>query len=174
MSQLKTGNGYVGIIARHRGKILITQRLEKPHVFNLPDGHCDGHSFGTACFINFENQTGLRVIGAPRPIVLTNPIKRTLCKDGCSSHDWRVFEVDWFGEIKFCKNKVSWIGWMSAEEMAGLSQKTETYLKRLKLAEQAEDQTMVDVIKESLQGEWMESPGLDETWYQIFKELKII
>ena len=177
MSDSPKSVGYVGAIARHRehkDRILMIQRLEEPQVFSPPDGHCNGHSFSTTCFVNFETKTGLRVIGVPRPLVLSRPIIQTKCSFKCSAHDLRVFEVDWIGELKLMQDKVKWINWMRVEEIRELIHKTAKYLKGLKLAEQAEDQVLIDAIKKSVEKEWLESPGLDPVWTEAFQELKII
>ncbi len=166
--------GYVGAIARQKDRILMIQRLEEPQIFSPPDGHCDSHSFGTACFIHFETKTGLRMIGTPQHLILSKPIVQTLCKLGCGAHDLRVFEADWIGELKLMEDKVKWIGWMTTDQIKGLGQKTTEYLKKLKLAEQDEDQILVGAIKESTEKEWQKSPGLDLIWWKIFQELKII
>lgn len=172
---LKCDGHSVGAIARDKdGRILMIRRAKYPFGFAPPAGHCDGHSYGTACFIEFEEETGLRVVGAPRPLILLNPIKNIACRRGGLRHNWQVFEVNWIGELKLKEDEVKWIGWMTVEEIKSFAQKTKEYLRKLKEAEKAEDQVLVNAIKDSIEKDWQKSPGLEVTWLEIFQELKVI
>ncbi|OGM96583.1 MAG: hypothetical protein A3B86_00730 [Candidatus Yanofskybacteria bacterium RIFCSPHIGHO2_02_FULL_38_22b] len=166
----------VGAIARDgEGKILMIERKKFPFGFAPPAGHCDGDQYPLACCKEFRQETGLEIVGAPRPLVLIkNGKTNNLCRRGGLYHFWQVFEVKWQGQLRPSLDETKWVGWMSVEEIRILATKTHEYLKRLKLAEKAEEKSWVASIKESIESQWQESPGLELVWFDIFQELKII
>ncbi len=129
----------VGVIARDdQGRILLIERMKFPYGWAPPSGHCDGHSYGTAAFKEFEEETGLKIVGVPRPLIPKNPRKYFKCQRGGEYHDWQIFEVNWKGELKPSQEETKNARWCSTEEIQSMA--TE----------------------------------LDPTWYEFFKELKII
>ena len=149
--ELLCDNTAVGVIARDdEGRILMILREKTFRGYAPPVGHCEGHSYPVACFIAFEGETGLIMRGAPRPKIPSNPKKYNVCcREKSEYHNWQIFEVDWIGAIS--QNKNQWVGWLTLEEIKRLAEKTEKYLKRLKLAEQAEDKANVEVIKKAVE-----------------------
>lgn len=167
----------VGIIARDdKGRILMIERRKAPFGFAPPAGHIDGRSgYDEACHKEFEEETGLRIVGAPRPMLLIKNAKiNNKCRRGGEFHYWHVYEVDWKGEIKQNFEETKWIGWLTVEGIKDLALKTKEYLSRYKLASQAEEFSWTKSIRESLDKEWQYAPGLEVAWLIIFEELKVI
>ncbi|MDP3792519.1 MAG: NUDIX hydrolase [bacterium] len=166
----------VGVIARdNQGKILMIERKMFPFGFAPPAGHCDGDQYPVACCKEFRQETGLEVVGAPKPLILIkNARTPNMCRRGGLYHFWQVFEVKWKGERQRSLDETKWIGWMSVEEIRILAAKTQEYLQRLKLAEQAEEKSWAVSIKKSVENQWQKSPGLEIVWFDIFQELRII
>lgn len=168
-------NTSVGVIARDsRGRILMIERKKYPFGYACPAGHCDGDTYSTACLKEFQEETGLKVVGAPRPVIPKNPRKYNKCRRGGEYHDWQIFEVDWTGEFRQNQKETKWVGWMTVQEVRLLAAKTQEYARRWKLAEQAEEKSWTEGIRESLEKEWKNSPGLEAVWYEFLQELKII
>ena len=170
-------NTSIGIIAKDtEGRILMIRRKNYPFGYAPPAGHCDGLSYPLACFKEFEEETGLKVVGAPKPLVLRNskiggPFGG--CCRGGEYHHWQIFEVDWRGEL-LASDEARWLGWKSHSEIINLAQRTVDYVRKLTLAGFAEDQRLADAIKESVEKDWQKNTGLGVTWLYIFEELKII
>ena len=166
----------VGVIARNdQDQILMIFRKKFPFGFAPPAGHCDGDQYPVACFKEFRQETGLEVVGAPKPLVLIKNAKtNNLCRRGGLYHFWQVFEVRWQGKILPNHNETKWVGWMSVQEIRAQALKTQEYIQRLKIAEQAEEKSWVASIKESIEKQWCQSPGLEVVWFDIFQELKIL
>ena len=166
----------VGVIARDtQGKILMTERKKFPFGFAPPAGHCDGDQYPLACCKELTQETGLEVVSAPKPLILIKNAKtQNMCRRGGLYHFWQVFEVQWKGRLQPSQDETKWVGWMSVEEIRILAAKTQEYLQRLKLAEKAEEKSWTASIKESIEKQWQEAPGLEVVWFDIFQELKII
>lgn len=173
-------NTLVGVIARDsEGRILMIREHNYPFGYAPPAGHCDGNSYPVACFKEFEEKTGLNIVGAPRPLVLRNskiggPFGG--CRRGGKYHHWQVFEVDWDGKgslLSLSTDKVEWLGWKSVAEITALAQRTVDYVRRLRLAGIAEDQMLANAIRGSVEKDWQKNPGLGVTWFHIFEELRI-
>ena len=157
----KCDNTSVGIIARNdEGKILIIQRRKPPYGFAPPAGHLDGDTYPKACMKEFHEETGLWVVGAPRPIMLPGGrIRENKCRrEGGEHHEWHIFEVDWTGTLKRNEEETLGIGWLTSDQIKILAERTERYLA----------EWMVD------EGSWILNPGLEPIWYEFFKELEII
>lgn len=166
----------VGAIARDdQGKILMIERKKFPFGFAPPAGHCDGDQYPLACCKEFRQETGLEIIGAPKPLILIqNARTNNRCRRGGFCHFWQVFEVGWKGELQPSRDETKWVGWISVEEIRILAAQTQEYMQRLKLAEKAEEKSWAVSIKESIEKQWQESPGLEVVWFDIFRELGII
>ncbi|MDP3697636.1 MAG: NUDIX hydrolase [Candidatus Taylorbacteria bacterium] len=168
-------NTSVGIIARdNQDRILMIQRKKYPFGYACPAGHCDGDAYPRACHKEFEEETGLKVVGAPHPVIPKNPRKENKCRRGGEFHYWQLFEVNWTGELRQNEEETKWVGWMAVEEVRHLAAKTQEYVRRWKLAGQAMERSWTEGIRESLEKEWEKSPGLEIVWYEFFQELKII
>lgn len=169
-------NTSVGILARHPpDQILMILRRKYPFGYALPSGHLDGDSYGDACHKEFDEETGLRIVGAPMPMPLIKNSKvNNKCRRGGEYHYWQVFEVEWSGMIMPNSEETRWVGWVDTEKIKKLAYKTEEYLRKYKLASQAEEKSWTVGIRQSLDKEWERCPGLEITWYHILQELKII
>lgn len=166
----------VGVIARNgQGKILVVERKKFPFGYAPPAGHCDGDQYPVACFKEFRQETGLEIVGAPKPRpLIKNARTNNQCRRGGLYHLWQVFEVEWKGDLQPSLDETKWVSWMSVEEIRILAAKTQEYMQRLKLAEKAEEKSWRASIKESIEKQWQESPGLEPVWFDIFRELEII
>lgn len=165
----------VGVIARDiEGKILLIQRKKYPFGWAPPSGHCDGDIYPIACCKEFNQETGLRVVGAPKPILPKNPRKEFKCRRGGLYHHWQIFEVKWEGILAPNTSETNGAFWRTIEEIKLLAKKTEVYLFRIKEAEKAEEVSWKISIQESVEKEWQANPGLEPVWYEFFKELGII
>ncbi len=165
----------VGIIARDsEDRILLVERMKFPFGWAPPSGHCDGLSYGTAAFKEFEEETGLKIIGGLNPLIPKNPIKYFKCRRGGEYHDWQIFEVNWKGELKPSRDETKNAKWHTVEEICELAEKTGCYLQRMQESIKAEEQSWVAGIQESIEKEWQANPGLEPVWYEFFQELKII
>ncbi len=164
--ELRCDNASVGVIARDtKGRILLIERKKFPFGWAPPSGHLDGKTFPVACFDEFEEETGLKVVGTPRPITPVNSRKHFKCRRGGEYHAWQIFEVNWKGELKPSPSEVKNIRWFSQEEIEDLALITRWYLEREKLQQELSD---------SMERTWQIDPGLEPVWYEFFKELKII
>ena len=168
-------NTSVGIIARDdSGRILLIERKKIPFGWAPPAGHCDGASYGITAFKEFEEEVGLRIIGAPKSLVLKNPRKYFKCRRGGEYHDWQIFEVSWEGSLVPSVVETNGARWYTTEEMKVLADKTAKYLYRMKLAEKAEEPSWTKGIQKSIEKEWQASHGLEPVWCEFFHELGII
>ena len=180
--ELRCDNTSVGVIAKDsQGKILLIERKKFPTEFldrlkhgqettpslgwAPPSGHLDGQTYPVACFNEFEEETGLKIVGAPRPMIPLNSRKYFKCRRGGEYHDWQIFEVNWKGELKPSPSEVKNIRWFSQEEVEDLAATTKWYLEMKKGPEE-----WMGAIERA----WQISPGLEPVWYEFFKELKII
>ena len=164
----------VGIIARDdQGRILLIERKKFPFGWAPPSGHLDGQTFQIACFNEFEEETGLKVVGAPKPVIPQNPRKYFRCRRGGKYHDWQIFEVKWRGELKPNQDETMDARWCSTEEIQRLAMKTKWYLWWLKETKSLQDEMSSAVLK-MVEKEWKEDPGLEPVWYEFFQELRII
>ena len=117
-------NTSVGVIARDKeGRILMIKRKRPPYGIAPPSGHLDGLTYPMACFKEFEEETGLRIVGAPRPILPKNPRKEFECRRGGKYHIWQIFEVDWEGELKPSDEETLGVQWYSTDEIRELARK---------------------------------------------------
>lgn len=166
----------VGVIARDdQGRILLIKRKKFPYGWAPPSGHCDGKSYYTACFDEFETETGLRIVGAPRSVIPKNPRKDLKCRRGGQYHYWQIFEVNWKGQLNPNEDETLGAKWCSVEEIRELAEKTRNYIGRMKaLSNPAIPASARTSTIEVLEKEWQASPGLEEVWYEFFKELQII
>lgn len=164
----------VGVIARdNQGRILLIERRKYPFGWAPPSGHCDGDIYPIACCKEFNQETGLRVVGAPRPIIPKNPRKEFKCRRGGQYHHWQIFEVNWTGDLKPSDSETKNARWCSVEEITILAQKTEKYLQRLKFASTLQEELEASMTK-LVEKDWRASPGLEPVWYEFFQELGII
>lgn len=128
----------VGALARDfEGKILLIERNNFPFGWAPPSGHLDGQTYPVACFNKFEEETGLKVIGAPRPLIPKNPRKYFKCRRGGEYHDWQIFEVNWQGELKPSREEIKNARWCTTEEIQNIAAKLEPvwyeFFKELKI-----------------------------------------
>jgi 8-oxo-dGTP pyrophosphatase MutT (NUDIX family) len=159
MAEKECDHKSVGMLAWNGDKLLILQRKKFPYGYAAPAGHLDGDSYPVACIKEFREETGLKVVGAPRPVVLPGGSYRvTRCRreDG-AYHYWQLFEVAWEGELKKNPDEVLGIGWLDIESIKILGEKTERFLRG-----------------EIQDDDWFVDPGLEPIWHEFFKELKII
>lgn len=159
----------VGMIAEDsEGRILMIERVKPPTGVAPPAGHCDGDSYPAACLKEFWEETGLKVVGAPRPIALANPMKKNRCRRiGGDYHFWQIFKVNREGDLKTNPEETKNPHWYSKEEIKVLARKAEEYQAKTKTAQS-------DQEREEIEKEWALSPGLEQVWYEFFKELKVI
>ncbi len=174
--KLACDNTSVGVIARDvAGRILLIERKNFPFGWAPPFGHCDDHSYGAAAFREFEEKTGLKVIGAPKPLIPKNPRKNLKCRRGGQYHDWQIFEVDWQGELKPNRDETKNAKWHTVEEIRDLAEKTRNFIGRMiALYNPAIPASAKVSTIEALEKEWQAHPGLEPVWCEFFKELKII
>lgn len=181
----------VGVIARdEQGRILLIERKKFPTEFlgqlkhgqettpsfgwAPPSGHCDGFSYGVAAFKEFEEETGLKIVGVPKSLIPKNPRKYFKCRRGGEYHIWQIFEVDWQGNLMPSDTETKGARWCAIEEIKEFAKKTERYLWRMKESVKAEEESWTRGIQKSIEQEWQANPGLEPVWYEFFKELKII
>src|SRR3989338_9276251 len=164
----------VGALARDfEGKILLVERKKFPFGWAPPSGHLDGQTYPVACFNGFEEETGLKAIGAPKPLIPKTPRQYFKCRRGGEYHDWQIFEVRWYGELRPNPDETKNTKWFSAKEIKALALRTADYLAKKGQAELLQEE-LTQAIWRDLDGEWQISPGLEPVWYEFFKELKII
>ncbi len=160
----------VGIIARDgENRILMARRKGPPIGIAPPSGHLDGLTYPMACLREFEEETGLRVVEAPHPLVLKNSYKEFECYRGGKYHFWQIFEVSWEGQLHPNQDKILRVGWYSPEEIRKLTEITRIYLDLKRALPNLGLMTATDVEEE-----WGFNPGLESIWCEFFKELKII
>lgn len=112
----------VGVLAHdEHGRLLLIRRKKPPFGIAPPSGHLDGLTYPVACFKEFQEETGLRVVGAPRPVIPKNPRKDFECRRGGKYHHWQIFEVSWKGELKPSEDETLGAGWYSPEEIKALA-----------------------------------------------------
>jgi len=147
------------MIARNEKRILIVQRREKPYGYAAPAGHLDGDDYPEACIREFQEKTGLKVVGEPKPIQLSKgTYRRNECRrEGGAYHFWRLFEVQWEGKLDHSKKETMGVGWLTIKQIKLLGERTEKYL----------DGKITEM-------NWMTQPGLEPIWYEFLKELEII
>lgn len=164
----------VGAIAKDfEGKILLIERKKFPFGWAPPSGHCDGLSYGVAAFKEFEEETGLTLVGAPRPVRIVKSRTYFKCRRGGEYHDWQVFEVNWHGELKPSQDETKNAKWCSLKEINVLAARTADYLARRGLAELVQEE-LTQAMWLDLDKEWQANPGLEPVWYDFFRELKIV
>ncbi len=157
-------NTSVGVIALDdQGRILLVERRKFPTEilwrakaplqetspsfgWAPPFGHCDDCNYGSAAFREFEEKTGLQIVGAPMPLIPKNPRKNLKCRRGGQYHDWQIFEVNWKGILKPNHDEIINAKWHTSEEIRKLAENTSNLI----------------------------SPGLELVWCQFFRELTII
>ncbi len=169
-------NTSVGVIARdNQDRILLIERKKFPYGWASPSGHCDGQGYSVACHNEFEEETGLKVIGAPKPLIPKNPRKYFKCRRGGQYHDWQIFEVSWQGELKPNRDETKNAKWYTVDEIRELAEKTRNYVGRMKaLSNPAIPASARSSTIEALEKEWQADPGLEPVWYEFFTELRII
>ncbi len=154
----KCDNASVGMLAWRDDELLIIQRKKKPYGFAPPAGHLDGDSYPKACARELREETGLGIVGAPRPIVLLNGGHRlNECRRGGQYHYWQIFEVIWIDKLRLNKEEALGVGWVSKKRIELLAEITEKY-RAGKMTER----------------QWRSCPGLEPVWYDFFKELGVI
>lgn len=188
-------NTSVGVIARDdQGRILLIERRTFPTELPLsatdfvrlmepsssfgwapPSGHCDGSNYGSAAFREFEGETGLRIVGVPKPLIPQNPRKNFKCRRGGEYHDWQIFEVNWQGELKPSRDETRDVKWHTLKEIRELAEKTKNYKGRMRLlSNPAIFASVGSSTTKALEREWQANPGLELVWYEFFQELKIL
>ena len=174
--EIKCDNASVGVIARDElGRILLIERKKFPFGWAPPSGHCDGQTYPIACFNEFEEETGLRVVGAPKPLIPQNPRKYFKCRRGGEYHDWQIFEVNWQGELKPSRDETKNAKWHTVEEILELVEKTRNYIGRIRALSNPIVPSSVSIPTiRTLEKDWETNPGLEPVWYEFFRELKII
>lgn len=172
--ETKCDNTLVGALAKDfEGKILLIKRKKFPYGWAPPSGHCDGATYPVACFNEFEEETGLSVVGAPRPVRLYDSRKYFKCWRGGEFHDWQIFEVNWRGELKPSKDETKSVSWCSKKGIEWLATKTASYLEKVRQTKLLQHELCRPML-ESVEMAWQINPGLEPVWYEFFKELKII
>ncbi len=172
--QLTCDHTSVGALARDfEGKILLIERKKFPFGWAPPSGHLDGKIYPVACFDEFEEETGLKVVGHPSPVTLFKPTKYFKCRRGGQYHIWQIFEVRWQGVLRPNQDETMDARWCSKEDLEELAAKTLSYLEQVKQAKLLQEELCQAMLK-NIEKEWQDNPGLEPVWYEFFKELKII
>ena len=173
MNKIVCDHMSVGVIAKDpEGRILLIERKKFPFGWAPPSGHLDGFGYSVACFREFEEETGLKVVGAPKPLIPKNPVKYFKCRRGGEYHIWQIFGVDWAGELRPNPDETKSARWHSVKEIKDLAAKTANYLARYRQAELVPKST--ETIWQKLDKEWEKNYSLEFVWYEFFQELKII
>lgn len=149
-------NTSVGIIIRKDDKVLLIERKKPPFGFAPPAGHVDDHgSFEQAAKDEVYEEVGLTVVG----LKLVDERKReNYCRrKGGTWHQWKLYEAEVEGELDPSRDETKQAGWYSKEQIEGLAQRTEKYL-----------------AGEIPEEEWQNNPGLETTWLQWSKEIKML
>lgn len=164
----------VGVIARdEQGRILLIERKKFPVGWAPPSGHLDGCTYSVACFNEFEEGTGLKVVGAPKPVIPKNPRKYFKCQRGGRYHDWQIFEVNWRGELKLNEDETKNARWCSREEIEMLAVKTAAYIEKVRQAKLLQEELCQAMLK-NVELSWQIDPGLEPVWCEFFKELRVL
>lgn len=149
-------NTSVGIMIRRDDKVLLIERKKPPFGFAPPAGHVDDHgSFEQAAKDEVHEEVGLTVVSLK---LLDERKRENYCRrKGGTWHQWKLYEAQVEGELEPSLDETKQAGWYSKEQVEELSKRTEKYL-----------------AGEISEEEWQNKPGLETTWLQWSKEIKII
>jgi len=149
-------NTSVGMIIRKDNKILLIERKKPPFGFAPPAGHVDNHgSFEQAAKDEVNEEVGLTVVGLK---LITEGRRENYCRRRSGTwHYWKLYEVEVQGDLKPSDDETKQAGWYSKEEVEELAKRTEKYL-----------------AGEITEEEWQNKPGLETSWLQWSREIKII
>lgn len=146
----------VGMLVWKDGKLLLIERKRQPYGFSPPAGHVDSDdTFEKAAQRELKEEVGLNTKTFEQLIEgrKENPCRR----EGGSWHYWKIYKIETEGEVERSEVETKQANFYSIQEIIVLAFKTESYLR--------------GSISED---EWKKSPGLEQVWYDWFKELKII
>ncbi len=146
----------VGMIIEKEDKILLIERAKFPKGFACPAGHVDADSsYESAAQRELKEEVGLETENLKLLIEMRmeNPCRR----DDGTWHHWKVYHVEWHGDVERSLDETKKVGWYAKEEIKALGERTERYLDG-KIDEE----------------EWDKNPGLEPVWYDWFKKLGII
>ncbi len=145
----------VGILVWDKDKLLLIERKNFPFGFAPPAGHLDGDNFEEGARRELKEEVGLSAT-ALKLVIKGKKDNKCRREDG-NYHDWEIFEGKTSGQVVGSKDETKKVGWFSKEEIRSLAERTEEYLSG-----KIDDEV------------WKLSPGIEEVWFQWFKELKII
>ena len=154
-SEKACDNTSVGMIIRKDGKLLLIERKKPPYGFAPPAGHVDDHgSYEQAAKDEVEEEVGLNVKNLR---LIAEGKRENYCRrKGGTWHYWKLYEAEVEGELKRSEDETKQAGWYLPEQVEELTRRTEKYL--------------ADEISEE---EWRGNPGLETTWLQWSKEVKL-
>lgn len=152
----KCDNKSVGLLVWRGGKLLLIERKKFPFGFAPPAGHVDDHgSFERAARAELKEEVGL---DAENLILIVEGRKENKCRrEGGDWHYWMIYEAQASGSVDRSLDETKQVGWFNKVEIKNLALRTEMYNKG-------------DVPEE----EWEKSPGLEQVWFEWFKEVGII
>ncbi len=144
------------MLVKKDNKYLLIERKIYPFGFAPPAGHVDNSpSFEEAARRELKEEVGLM---ATMLQLLIEGRKNLRCsRPGGDHHDWKVYSVEVTGDITINPPEVKKYGWYSIEEIKKMAQLTDKYLKG-----EIDEKT------------WETNPGLEQVWYEWFKQLEII
>lgn len=149
-------NTSVGIIIRKEDKVLLIERGKPPFGFAPPAGHVDDHgSFEQAAKDEVNEEVGLEV--TKLQLVYEGRRENYCRRKGGTWHDWKLYEAETDGDLNRSFDETKQAGWYSKDQIEELAKRTEKYL-----------------AGEISEEEWQNNPGLETTWLQWSKEIKII
>ncbi len=146
----------VGMLVWNGDKLLMIERKKFPAGFAPPAGHVDEHgSFEQAAIDEIKEEVGLTA--TKLDLILEGRRENACRREDGSWHYWKIYRIKSDGELKRNESETKQAHWFDGEELR-------------KFAKRTEDYRAGQISEES----WQATPGLEEVWYDFFKELNII
>jgi ADP-ribose pyrophosphatase YjhB (NUDIX family) len=141
----------------HARKLLLIERQKFPFGFAPPAGHVDERiSYEAAAEAELLEEVGLH---ATRRELVAEGRKNNPCRRiGGTWHYWKIYQIEITNtDLALSAREVKCAKWCSVHELKKLATRTEQRSKGM----------ITDA-------EWKLGPGLEQVWYEWFKQLHIV